>query len=299
MYDTGIRKWIFYIIIGILVAALAVTIFVSKKNSDKQKKEIDNLNSTIASLQKDTVPVYATTEDVKAGAPIELDKLTSISIPQEAVPENAITDESDLEGKRFKISLKANSYLTKNMLLSQKLQKNQRELDIVMDEIPIGLEIGDYVDIRIAFPTGQNYIAMSHKRVVGINGNTLKLEVIERDFYRYESMKTDVSLYNSTRIYASKYIEPGIQKAGIVYYPLNFDVTKQIMRDPNIDDRGDILKLIKSRKELEEQLADAGQMIDKNQTVTDRKNEILEEFNNAKEEYEEMKAEQEAESAGN
>lgn len=297
MYDTGSKKWISYIIIGVLIAALIGTILISKRVSDKQKKEIDNLNTTIASLQKDQTTVYATTEDVKAGQVIEMDKLTTVNIPKESVPENAITKESDIEGKRFKISLAANSYITKNMLLNQKLTQNQRELDIVLSEIPIGLEVGDYVDIRVTFPEGQNYTVMSHKQVVGINGSTLKIIVVEHDFYRYESVKTDMSIYSSTKIYAAKYVEPGIQKSAKVFYPLRFNVAKQSLRDPNMDSK-DFLKLLKSRKELEEQLADAGHMIDKNQTVTDRKNEIQQEFNNAREEYEELKAEQEAASAG-
>lgn len=297
MYDTGRRKWITYIIMGVLVAALIGSILIAKNVSDRQKKEIDNLNTTITSLQQDQETVYATTEDVKAGQVIEMDKITTVSIPQESVPENAITKESQLEGKRFKISLKANSYLTKNMLLSHKLNNNQRELDIVLSEIPIGLEVGDYVDIRVTFPEGQNYTVMSHKQVTGINGNTLKIVVIEQDFYRYESVKTDMSLYASTRLYATKYLEPGIQKQTKVYYPPRFNIAKQSLRDPNMHEKN-FKKLLKSRKELEEQLASAGHILDKNQTVTDKKTEIQQEYNNAREEYEELKAEQEAEQAG-
>lgn len=296
MYDTGIKKWIFYIIIGVLAVALVGTILISKNISNKQKKEIENLNSTIKSMQKDTATVYATTEDVKAGAEVDTEKVTAVELPQSSIPENAITDESELNGKEYKIALKANSYLTKDMLLDYKLKENYRELDVVCNETPIGLEVGDYVDIRIAFPEGQTYVGMAHKKVVGISNNTLKLIVNEHDHYRYESMKTDVSLYNSTRIYADKYVEPGLQKSAKIYYPLRFDIAKQSLHDPNIRENH-FMKLIKLRKDLETQLANAGHMIDKNQTVTDRKIEIQQEYSNAKEEYEEVKAEQEAESA--
>lgn len=296
MYDTGIKRWIFYVIIGVLAVALIGVIIISKNVSDKQKKEIDNLNSTIKSLQQDTVSVYSTTEDVKAGGDVDLEKVSTIEIPKSSVPENAVTDESDLEGKKYKIGLKANSYITKDMLLDYKLTQNLRTLDVVMSETPIGVEVGDYIDVRISFPEGQDYIALSHKKVVGISGNTLKLQVVEHDFYRYESMKTDLSLYEAAKIYASTYVEAGLQKSAKQYYPVRFNLVKQSLRDPNMHGSKDFLTLIKSRKQLEEQLADAG-YVDKNQTVTDAKIEIQQEYANAKEEYEELKAEEEAEQA--
>ena len=297
MYDSGIKRWIFYVIIGVLAVALVGVILVSKNISDKQKKEIDNLNSTIKSLQQDMTSVYATTEDVKAGGDVDLEKVSTIEVPKSAVPENAVTDESDLEGKLYKIGLKANSYITKDMLLDDKLNNNERTLDIVMSETPIGVEVGDYIDVRISFPEGQDYIAMSHKKVVGISGSTLKLAVVEHDFYRYESMKTDLSLYEAAKIYASTYVEAGLQKSAKNYYPVRFNLAKQALHDPNMGGSKDFLSLLKSRKQLEEQLADAG-YVDKNTSVTDAKIEIQQEYANAKEEYEELKAEQEAESAG-
>lgn len=296
MYDTGIKRWIFYVIIGVLAVTLVGVIIISKNVSDKQKKEIDNLNSTIKSLQQDTVSVYATTEDVKAGGDVDLEKVSTIEIPKSSVPENAVTDESDLEGKQYKIGLKANSYITKDMLIDYKLNNNQRTLDIVMSETPIGIEVGDYVDVRIAFPEGQDYIALSHKKVVGISNNTLKLIVVEHDFYRYESMKTDMALYDTTKIYASTYVEAGIQKSAKNYYPVRFNLAKQSLRDPNMHGSKDFLKLIKTRKQLEEQLVDAG-YVEKSMSVTDKKIEIQQEYANAKEEYEELKAEEEAEAA--
>lgn len=294
MYNTGLKKWIPYIAIAVLAVILVGTIFITQNNSKKQKKQIEALNQQVESLQQDMTEVYVTTQDVKAGNAIEFDSLSTTLIPTDAIPENAITDEDELTDKLYKINLKAGSYLTSDMVMKDKLTNNMRELDIVMDEIPIGLEPGDYVDIRISFPLGQDYIAMSHKRVLAINGNTVKLVVIEHDFYRYESMKTDLAQYQSTKIYAAKYLEAGIQKRSKVYYPPNLDVIKQSILDPNMNTQ-DFLKLINSREKLEEQLVD--NRVDKNITVTDARKELKNEFNRAREEYADLEAEKEAAAA--
>ena len=166
-----------------------------------------------------------------------------------------------------------------------------RELDVVMDEIPVGLEEGDYVDVRISFPLGQDYIAISHKKALGITGNTVKLIVVEHDFYRYESMKTDMATYQSTKVYGVKYVEAGLQKKGKVYYPPTLDIIKQSILDPNMDSQ-DFMTMINSRELLEEQLA-ASKKVDKNQTVTETRNEIKNTFDNAREQYAELEQEKE------
>lgn len=292
MYDSGFKKRILYIVIGVLVIALIGTIVITNSKAKKQKKEIAALNQQVEDFQQNMTDVYSVSKNVKAGNAIDFDALTTVTVPSDSIPENAITDEEDLTDKLYKIDLKAGTYLTTDMVMQDKLTDNMRELDIVMDEIPLGLEEGDYVDVRISFPLGQDYIAMSHKRVLGITGNTVKLVVIEHDFYRYESMKTDLASYPSTKIYAAKYVEAGIQKKSKVYYPPNLDVIKQSILDPNMDTE-DFLTLINSREQLEKTLLKS-KKVDKNETVTNSREQLKAEFNSAREEYAQLEAEKEA-----
>lgn len=265
MYESNFKRWIPYVIIGILVIALGLTFFVFRNKAKKQQAQIDALNQQVEELQNNMQEVYVTSKDVKSGSTVELDSVTTVLLPSDSIPENAITAEGDLTDKIYKIGLKAGSYITSDMISDYKVSKNMRELDVVMDEIPVGLEEGDYVDVRISFPLGQDYIAMSHKKVLGITGNTVKLIVVEHDFYRYESMKTDMATYQSTKVYGVKYVEAGLQKKGKVYYPPTLDIIKQSILDPNMDSQ-DFMTMINSRELLEEQLA-ASKKVDKNQTV--------------------------------
>lgn len=295
MYESNFKRWLPYMIIGVLVVALGVTMFAFRTKSKKQQAQIDLLNQEVEDLQNNMEEVYVTAKDVKSGSTVELDSVTTTLLPSDSIPENAVTTEEDLTDKIYKIGLKAGSYITTDMISDYKIHKNMRELDVVMDEIPVGLEEGDYVDIRISFPLGQDYIAMSHKKVLSITGNTVKLIVIEHDFYRYESMKTDLATYQSTKIYAVKYVEAGLQPNGKVYYPPTLEIIKQSILDPNMNSK-DFMTMINSRELLEDQLA-ASKKVDKNQTVTETRNEIKNTFNNAREEYRELEAEKEAAAA--
>ena len=295
MYESNFKRWLPYMIIGVLVVALGVTMFAFRTKSKKQQAQIDSLNQEVEDLQNNMEEVYVTSKDVKSGSTVELDSVTTTLLPSDSIHENAVTTEEDLTDKIYKIGLKAGSYITTDMISDYKIHKNMRELDVVMDEIPVGLEEGDYVDIRISFPLGQDYIAMSHKKVLSITGNTVKLIVIEHDFYRYESMKTDIATYQSTKIYAVKYVEAGLQPNGKVYYPPTLEIIKQSILDPNMNSK-DFMTMINSRELLEDQLA-ASKKVDKNQTVTETRNEIKNTFNNAREEYRELEAEKEAAAA--
>lgn len=295
MYESNFKRWLPYMIIGVLVVALGVTMFAFRTKSKKQQAQIDSLNQEVEDLQNNMEEVYVTSKDVKSGSTVELDSVTTALLPSDSIPENAVTTEEELTDKIYKIGLKAGSYITTDMISDYKIHKNMRELDVVMDEIPVGLEEGDYVDIRISFPLGQDYIAMSHKKVLSITGNTVKLIVIEHDFYRYESMKTDLATYQSTKIYAVKYVEAGLQPNSKVYYPPTLEIIKQSILDPNMNSK-DFMTMINSRELLENQLA-ASKKVDKNQTVTETRNEIKNTFNNAREEYRELEAEKEAAAA--
>lgn len=295
MYESNFKRWLPYMIIGVLVVALGVTMFAFRTKSKKQQAQINSLNQEVEDLQNNMEEVYVTSKDVKSGSTVELDSVTTTLLPSDSIPENVVTTEEDLTDKIYKIGLKAGSYITTDMISDYKIHKNMRELDVVMDEIPVGLEEGDYVDIRISFPLGQDYIAMSHKKVLSITGNTVKLIVIEHDFYRYESMKTDLATYQSTKIYAVKYVEAGLQPNGKVYYPPTLEIIKQSILDPNMNSK-DFMTMINSRELLENQLA-ASKKVDKNQTVTETRNEIKNTFNNAREEYRELEAEKEAAAA--
>lgn len=279
----------------LLVVIISFVLLYFAKSNKRIAEENAQLKQTISDYEANQTTVYILTNDVKAGNKIMETDLTTANVPKEAVPQNAITDETMLEKKLYKTDLSANTMLSGDMILDEELTDDMRELDVVMTEVPIGLAEGDYIDVRIAFPLGQDFLALSHKKVVAINGNAVKLVVGEQDFYSYESMKADYGTYQAVKIYGAKYVESGIQQSAVVYYPVSVDILKTEILDPNIN-TSDYKNTLKRRKKLEEQLIDAD-LVEKNEKVTYNKAKLDELFNEAEQAYAQLQEEKEQQAA--
>lgn len=291
--DTAKKIIVTIIAILFIVAVFLFLHYVRKEN--KLVAENKELKQTISEYEENQITVYVLTNDVKAGNKILESDLTTVNVTKEAAPQNVITDGTLLEDKMYKTDLSANTIMSEDMILDSIVTDDMRELDIVMTEVPIGLEEGDYIDVRIAFPLGQDFLALTHKKVVAINGNAVKLIVGEKDFYSYESMKADYGTYQAVKIYGAKYVEAGIQEDAIVYYPVSMDILKTEILDPNIN-TSDYKNVLTRRKQLEEQLIDAD-LIEKNDKVTSNKAKLDDMYSEAEAAYARLQEEKEQQAA--
>jgi flagellar biosynthesis chaperone FliJ len=289
----------YFIMAAVLVLLLAAAgIFIVVKNYQniitQREEEIDSLVKQLDEIGE-LVTVYQLNTEAKSGTKMQDFQFSEVEVPEYSVPEHAVLSLEDIEGFYFKIALGKGTIVTSDMLMQQELTDDERTLDVVLDEIPIGLEIGDYVDIRIAFPLGQDYIAMTHKQVVEINGSTLKLIVSQQDFYAYQSMQTDEALFSSTKAYGSTYIEGGVQAAAKQYYPVSLDVLRTMLLDPNID-TSDYSDVLKRREQLEKQLL-SSEKVTINDTVTNGKKGLADKFREAKADYDSLQEKKQAAAA--
>ena len=146
----------------------------------------------------ETTIVYTLATDVGSGAECVAADLQETEVPL-ASAANGISDITELEGRYYRLDIKSGTMLTEDMLFDFVITEDMRYLDVVVDETPIGLQVGDYVDLRIAFATGQDYVAMTHKMIRSMNGSVVKLIVSLKDLYTYQSLKTDKATYSSTK----------------------------------------------------------------------------------------------------
>ena len=285
------------VVVVMLAAAYALVIHtMSQKKMEEKEEYIAELEAVISEYEM-TSAVYRLKTDVKSENECIETELELVELPVSLITEDMVQDEEDVLGLFYKLGFQAGTILTKDMMEEFVIEDDMRYMDVVLDEIPIGLEEGDYIDIRIAFPLGQDYIALSGKRVAQINGSTVKLIVDGKDFYYYESMKTDMAMYKSTKIYGAQYVEVGIQEKAQTYYPVNLEVLHTMLLDPHID-TGDYSSVIKTREQLEGQLLDS-ELVDIAKTVTMGKNEISKRFEEASKEYEKIQEKKEKEAAKN
>lgn len=98
---------------------------------------------------------------------------------------------------------------------------------------------GDYVDIRISFANGADFVLLSKKRIQDImlsseeSENALWIYVSEEEILRLSSAVVDAFLNEGCSIYAIQYIEES-QKEAVMNYKVNDVVAQLITDDPNI-----------------------------------------------------------------
>ena len=129
-----------------------------------------------------------------------------------------------------------NTVITQNAvaLEEEQLTDDVRTMEYNMLMLPINVTIGDYVDVRITFPNGQDFIVIAKKEIKNIQGNTVTFEMTEEEILMLNSAVVESYIMKASNIYVAKYVEPGMQeKASNTYTPTS-EVIRLINTDSNI-----------------------------------------------------------------
>lgn len=251
--------------IGLIVVMIILIIlnvfqffFWKNLNDDTAKQytaEISNLNATIAGYGEE-VTCYTVTAAVKAGDEITEDSIEEMKTYSSLLTEQYITDLDSILGRYYKVALNPGTPIFTNCIMDEELDDTNRDRDIVLDHMTVGLQEGDYIDVRITMPYGDDYIVLSHKRVYGIHEESIKLYLNEVEWNTYQGALIDYFLnqeYGCT-IYADKYVEPGLQVDAVPYYAVPTNIAALMQRNPNVLNKEAAASLTEWRESLEELL---------------------------------------------
>lgn len=225
---------IFTMLIIVLLIGAIVFLLVLKPKMDKEKQE-----ATI-----EYVKVCKLTDNIKSGDEITEDVVTQVDLPKADVPADAMTTLPEPEDEDEKIKIIAKVNLAKGTVLSEnlitedesELENSARVIEYNMIALPLGLEIGDIIDIRIAFANGQDLIIVSKKRVQNIEGDTFAVNLTEGEILMMNSAIVEAFVLPSARLHITKYTEPGKQEASVLTYVPTQEVQNLIASDRNITD---------------------------------------------------------------
>ncbi len=245
------RKWIVIIAIGIsfllLVAALIFYMqqqAAQKQELQKQVEEQTRVVQTMEQVAKKRVLVL--THAITSGTVLKDADVTVAEVPASQAALGSLSEKSAAVGKTVKIDLPERMALTASMLADgQPLASDVREQEFNVIQLPTNLKKGQYVDVRIGFPTGEDFIVLSKKQVRDRFGTVVWYDMNESEILLVSSAVIDAYLQGA-RLYALPYIEPGMQQAAVVNYPANAKVLDLMERDPNL--------LEKAKTELARQL---------------------------------------------
>lgn len=140
-----------------------------------------------------------------------------------------------------KIAMNQNTVLTLDMLsVGSIVTADVRKQEYNAIVLPVDLTTGDYVDIRVQLPTGQDFIVLSKKlvEIPIISGmeseETIWLNLSEDEILSMACAIVEAYRINGTKIYATKYTDPGMQEAATPTYPLSAETVSLIQSDPNV-----------------------------------------------------------------
>ena len=192
-----------FIGLGIGVVGIGVTItctyFITKSYKEGTNKSYN---------KKYTQNVVVCKRDIIQGEVITSEMVDVVEkINKKTVPNGALTSTDEVVGSVAKYNIAANVPVLDSMFTSeiQAADIRSQELNTVL--MPSDLDIGDYVDIRVMFPNGTDYVVLAQKKIENIVGNTFWINMAEDERLLLNSATVDSFLNQGSKLYATKYTD--------------------------------------------------------------------------------------------
>ena len=238
-------------LIGFLVALLVMAIVVMVL-----LKRIQGLNQTKEALEALQKTYLVASSDLESGQEITMADFSPASVQTTVDPTEVISDEDfqffdkngevvekvDEEGNPItkkmimKIDVPAGTIVTKNMIdeYDDQIKSTDRIREFSMISLPSQLKNGDYIDIRLSIPNGQDYIVLSKKKILGCGSSTIWLRLNELELELMNSAIVENYTMSGSRLYALEYVEPGRQTESVPTYVASEDIIRLMAINPNI-----------------------------------------------------------------
>ncbi|GIP25902.1 hypothetical protein J23TS9_10320 [Paenibacillus sp. J23TS9] len=226
-------------VMGVVFAGYAVISSMqhhTRENSIKHdyEQQITRLEQAQLDEEKKMASSWVLARDVQAGDVISVKDLVQVKLPQGAAPVNLVQSSEASGMKIAKIDLKKGTALTVAMIYEQEpLLADLRNRELQAIALPSNLHEHDVVDVRVQFPTGQDYIVLSKKKIDKLVNPAMWITMTEQEILSLSSAMVDAYLHDA-KLYAVTYVEPEMQDKAIPTYPVNKEVLKLIDSDPNI-----------------------------------------------------------------
>lgn len=231
------RKANNYLLIGVLVTLLITGSIIAFLFF-----QLNKLNTQIKTKESSMKNVYVVSKEIASGDTVSLANLKQVLVTGEAVPSNVISVASLTESTVAKIDLKVGTVVTTDMIneSSEETSADLRTQEYNMISIPTQIQTGDYIDIRLRMPNGTDYIVVSKKKVEiptidGVeSANTIKINVSEEEILMMSNAIVEAYWASGSRLYATTYVEPGMQEQATPTYLPSDKVIELMTTDPNI-----------------------------------------------------------------
>ena len=204
-------------------------------NAIKMKREYQTEISKLNSVANQSQRAYALTEDIKKGEKITPDMVEEVFLPDAAAATNRLqVDDVDTTKYFAKMDLKKHTVISDAVLYQDEaINNDERKAEYSFIELPTKLEKDQYVDIRIQFPSGEDYVVLSKKKITDLSGVTMWTTVDEGEILTISSAIVDAYVQGA-KIYAIQYVDEHMQENSQMTYPVKNNVKQLIKESPNV-----------------------------------------------------------------
>lgn len=210
------------------------TVYQEKESLDRRLKELSSQTG------------YVLTQDVKSGERIDSSMLNPVTVYAKDKTCIVPVKESDLDGTYARASFEKGTVLYKQCVYEeQEYASDMRERTYSFMKINENITEGDYVDIRITYPDGEEYVVAQHKKVISLNRaaeqqetqelqtlDSICVNVNEEELLRIASAYVDTVFYPGSSVYVIAYLDR-FQEPSEVNYPVNASVYELLGWNPN------------------------------------------------------------------
>jgi len=178
--------------------------FVQFLLSDNQYQVI---NQEAKSEKVEKIKVYTVVADMEEATVITRDMLRAVEVDRQLLANTVMTDLEEIVGKKTCLRLSAKTFITKNMLKEASSYDIPYEIvEISGLKVPEILTVSDKINLRIHYPSGQDYTVINDKEVLHINNeeNSFYIPMSQEEILAYSSAIEDENLYTGTKLYVTK-----------------------------------------------------------------------------------------------
>lgn len=248
------------------------------KMTEEEKLQIRQLAIEEYKQNNPTSLVYTVVTGKKSGEVLLDTDIAAAEINAALIPDDAVTDPSLAVGKVIRCSISTNTVITDSILYGkQDYPDDMRLVEYSVVNLPQKLQKSEFIDIRIMFPNGLDYIILSKKQVTDIERpeenqkNIIWFHAVEEEILRMASAIVDASLVEGTILYAVPYIAPDVQNEAVRTYPTNPEVQNLILENPNIINKALTELEIRNRELFEKRIDEDYQYTGRNKVFGENK----------------------------
>ncbi len=226
------RLSIFIVILTLLVLAAAGTaVYLKMTLNDTQ----DVLASAQEEMEANKKIVYVVSTDDGFGISKGDILQENVNVKKQQIYSgledyNYITEED--MGSTAVVDMYEGMTVMTNMITPLDIANDTREYELQVVNLMVDQKENDYVDIRIMFPDGTDFLILPKKPVFNLNLENCVFWTYlnEEEILRMASATIDAYTITGTKIYATRYVESSLQEQATPNYLVNEYV--QDMMDP-------------------------------------------------------------------